>query len=387
GKVELDAPVRRYLPELRLKSQEAAERVTVLQLLNHTAGWVGDQGLEGAGDDALARFVEFLATLDQLTPPGEVISYNNAALNVAGRLIEVVTEQPFERAIRELVLIPLGMHNSFFPPDEIMTRRFAVGHGNKGRDDGPTQVIRDWLMARSSAPAGGLVCGTRDMIRYGRFHLGDGTAADGTPVLRSETLALMQRPSTDLRYDAEHMGITWHLGETGGTRTFGHDGATPSGVARLLLLPQERFGVTWALNSIGAGVSALQREIQAAVFDENLGLTAEQPQRVAMTAAELAEYAGVYDRGQGTTLHFTVVDDHLSALTVMSDELLAWIGEHRPDITIPTPQPIQLWMMRDERFARTDQGRDDLAGGFVRHRNTGALLGLRWSGRLALKIA
>jgi CubicO group peptidase (beta-lactamase class C family) len=386
GKLELDAPVRRYLPELQLKSAAAAEQVTVRQLLNHTAGWVGDQGLDGSGDDALTKFVEFLATVDQLTPPGDVISYNNAALNVAGRIIEKLTGQTFERALHDLVLKPLGMSNSFFPPDDIMTRRFAVGHGNKGRDDGSTQVIREWLMARSSAPAGGLVCGTTDMIRYGRFHLGDGTGANGERVLDASTLALMQQPSTHLRYDGESMGLTWHLGELGGTRTFGHDGGTPSGVARLLMVPERNFGATWALNSIGAGVVTLQREIQAAVFNQHLGLATPPPRRVNVTPTHLAAYAGVYDRGQGTTLHFTVVDDHLSALTVMSDELIAWIREHRPDVDLPKPKPIELWLMEDERFARSDQGSDSVAGGFVRNAD-GDVLGLRWSGRLALKIA
>ena len=62
GRVDLDATVRTYLPELRLQDEDVAQRVTVLQLLNHTAGWSGDVFENtGDGDDALARYVEAMA--------------------------------------------------------------------------------------------------------------------------------------------------------------------------------------------------------------------------------------------------------------------------------------------------------------------------------------
>src|SRR3954464_9504031 len=55
GKVDLDAPVRKYLPDFQLRDKEVAEKVTVLQLFNHTAGWQGDMmDNTGDGDDALA---------------------------------------------------------------------------------------------------------------------------------------------------------------------------------------------------------------------------------------------------------------------------------------------------------------------------------------------
>jgi CubicO group peptidase (beta-lactamase class C family) len=91
GRVNLGATVRTYLPELTLQDEDVASKVTVLQLLNHTAGWCGDvfDGT-GDGDDALARFVEAMATVEQDAPLGTV-SYNNAALSVVGRIIEKVT--------------------------------------------------------------------------------------------------------------------------------------------------------------------------------------------------------------------------------------------------------------------------------------------------------
>src|SRR5206468_7396774 len=110
GKVDLHAPVRTYVPEFRLRDENVARDVTVLHLLNHTAGWDGDLFVDtGSGDDALERYVEKMADIQQVTPLGSTVSYNNASLSLAGRVIEKVTGKPYETAIRELILDPLGL--------------------------------------------------------------------------------------------------------------------------------------------------------------------------------------------------------------------------------------------------------------------------------------
>jgi CubicO group peptidase (beta-lactamase class C family) len=83
GRVELEAPVRRYVPELRLKDEQAATQVTVVQLLNHTDGL--DWGMTvdtGEGDDALASYVEKMAELKLIGPPGGRASYSQAGYNL-----------------------------------------------------------------------------------------------------------------------------------------------------------------------------------------------------------------------------------------------------------------------------------------------------------------
>jgi CubicO group peptidase (beta-lactamase class C family) len=81
GRVDLRAPVRTYLPDLALSDEAVANSVTVRQLMNHSAGWLGDDyGDFGRGDDALARYVAAMKHLPQLTPLGQVFAYNNAAV-------------------------------------------------------------------------------------------------------------------------------------------------------------------------------------------------------------------------------------------------------------------------------------------------------------------
>jgi len=69
---------------------------------------------------------------------------------------------------------PLGLDHTFFLMNEIMTRRFVVGHTR--REDGRITVSRPWALPRGSRPTGGMSATTHDQIAWARFHLGDGTA-------------------------------------------------------------------------------------------------------------------------------------------------------------------------------------------------------------------
>lgn len=135
GQLELDAPVQRYLPELRLREASSTERLTLAHLLEHTAGFQGDVrdgdfGVRcGAGDDALAQFVGMVAHLPQHALPGERWAYNNAGFCLAGRVTEVVTG--------ELVLEPLGMRRSGFSVAGALAQGVAGGHRVK---DGRAEV-------------------------------------------------------------------------------------------------------------------------------------------------------------------------------------------------------------------------------------------------------
>jgi CubicO group peptidase (beta-lactamase class C family) len=141
GRVELDAPVRRYVPEFVLADERAAAEITVLHLLNHTAGLDWRMDVEtGEGDDALAVYVAKMAESELIAPPGTRASYSQVGYNLAGRIIEKVTGQTFERAVASLVLEPLGLSHSFYKLDDVITRRFAVGH-NLG-EDGTLSVAR-----------------------------------------------------------------------------------------------------------------------------------------------------------------------------------------------------------------------------------------------------
>jgi CubicO group peptidase (beta-lactamase class C family) len=250
GELDLDARVRRYLPDFSTADPSVAARVTVRQLLNHTAGWLGEDFEDtGPGDDALARYVAGIARLPQLTPLGEVFSYNNPGLSVAGRVIEAITGTTFERALRNLVIDPLGLEHTRFFAAELTGLGVAAAHG--------TAVVPEpafYDVPRGIHPAGGLASSVRDQLRFARFHLGDGRVpGGGGRLLTRRSLTAMRShpgPGGTLHVELDGMGVTWMLRPTAeGVRVVQHGGDLPGYHSGFLMVPARGFAITMLTNS------------------------------------------------------------------------------------------------------------------------------------------
>lgn len=298
GLLALDAPVRAYLPEFRVSDPSASARVTVRQLLNHTAGWLGDHFQDtGEGQDALHRYVEAMADLPQLTRPGEVFSYNNAAFGVAGRLVEVLTGRPYDAALAELVLDPLDLTHSRIATEEPTDLTAAVSH--TFLDGEPVVDPSAYRLWRSLHPAGGLVSSVRDQLRYARFHLGEGRVPDGGPRLlgRRALRAMRSRPGPGgtLFVELDGVGVAWMLRPSAqGPRIVQHGGNWPGQHSGFLLVPERGFALTVLTNS-ESGTALLDT-----LFTDDwalrrfAGVSNLPAVPRSLDAAELAAFEGVY---------------------------------------------------------------------------------------------
>ncbi len=290
GLIDLDAPVKSYVPELLLQDKTAEETVTTRHLLTHMGGWLGDFFREtGNGDDSLARYVAEMATLPQVVPVGAVWSYNNAGFGLAGRVIEAVTGRTYEAVAQELLLDPLRMDNSFFFPADVISRRFVVGH-HVAEGTGPV-VDRPWALARSAHAVGGLCSSARDQVRYARFHLGDGATARGERLLSAETMALMQTPQCAANLGRE-MGLSWILKDMAGVPTVLHGGATNGQLSAFVMVPSRNFAITVLTNAEEGNM--LHDEVVKWAMGRYLGLVEPEMSYLALEPAALAEYAGTY---------------------------------------------------------------------------------------------
>ncbi|MGC9521798.1 MAG: serine hydrolase domain-containing protein [Anaerolineae bacterium] len=287
--LDLDAPVRTYVPDFRVADEAASSQVTLRHIVTHVSGWFGDFFHDtGSGDDAIRKYVAAMADLEQVTPFGAFWSYNNAGFSLAGYVIETVTGKPYEAALAELVLEPLGLERAFFDPGDIMTYRFAVGH--RTSEEGP-EVARPWPLPRSAYPAGGITCSVHDLLRYARFHMGDGTTEDGTRVLTQDSLALMQTPQTTIRKD-EAIGLSWFLRTIDGTRLVSHGGGTTGQVSHLALIPEHHLAIAVFTNADEG--NAVTGGVTDRVLEDLLGVKAPKPEPIEVSEEELATYAGRY---------------------------------------------------------------------------------------------
>jgi CubicO group peptidase (beta-lactamase class C family) len=179
GEIDLEAPVRRYLPEFSVLDSEASEKAKVIDLFQHRTGWQGDYFEDpSSGEDALEKAVRSFRFLPQRTPYGEVWAYNNINFIIAGRLIQVVSRaKSYEQKVKDELFLPLGMTNTSFFMADLMAERFAVGHA--GVYDGTSKPQVSFApFPRSVYPAGAILSNASDMMKWMQFQF-DGKDKDG----------------------------------------------------------------------------------------------------------------------------------------------------------------------------------------------------------------
>ncbi|HZT77904.1 MAG TPA: serine hydrolase domain-containing protein [Vicinamibacterales bacterium] len=312
GKVDLHAPVRRYLPDFRVADDTVSREVTIWHLLTHTSGWEGQVSGPDRGEDTLRNFVasDTVTGLMQLAPTGAAWSYNNAGFSIAGRVIEVVTGESINAAIRDLVFQPLHLEHAGTTPGEFIVNRFAAPHANHG--DAPPTLMRPFVPS-TSVTAGGVGLCLTDLLSYARFHLGDGTASTGERVLTRASLDLMKTPQLRKQSNDDDIGIPWHLRQVGPIRTAAHGGTLAGHILLLELVPEQQFAIAILTNASDGWrlIQDVERAALASYFHASYamnqaiahrGLVETLPRVEPLgTQPDPAPYVGSYRRPMNTT--------------------------------------------------------------------------------------
>ena len=237
GKVQLDDPVGRYLPEFQgitVKGQPLTTPVTVKHLLTHTSGLTGSQRTEAT----LQATVEQIAKGGLSFQPGERWNYS-PGLTVCGRIIEVVANMPYEQFLQKEIFEPLGMVDTTFVPSEAQRARLAKAYqrtndGKLTSGGGASWLIED-SGVRAPNPSGGLYSTAGDLVRFYQMVLNGGELC-GRRILSEEAVRLMTSVQTDDLQTGFTPGNGWGLGwcivrnpqgvtEMLSPGTFGHGGA------------------------------------------------------------------------------------------------------------------------------------------------------------------
>jgi CubicO group peptidase (beta-lactamase class C family) len=288
-------------------------------------------------------------------------------------VVEKIVGKPFEDALRELVLEPLTMDQTFFFPNEIMTRRFTVGYIQPPR--GSLAVERPWGGARAEIPAGASISSNvGDLIKWARFHLGDGTAPDGAKVLDKKMLKQMQEPTVQTHGTlGDHVGISWILEDVEGVRLVGHDGNTNGHQSQLKLVPDRDFAVAILTNANPNGYH-LNQEMAKWALEEFLGIVQPEPETVRLTDEQLAEYAGDYE-----TVAVSIHLEGEKGRLMMTTEAKDTDDERYP------PFPMEAVAGKPDKIIVIEGLAKGLDGIFVRT-PAGQIKGLHIGGRLATRI-
>jgi hypothetical protein len=222
-------------------------------------------------------------------------------------------------------------------------------------------------------PAGGLVSSVGDLLRYARFHLGNGEG-----LLRPETLELMRTPTTS-GPGGDGVGLAWMLGSGGGVRRASHGGGTNGQQSQLLLVPERGFAIAVLTNT--AWGSVLARDIVPWALAAYLGVVEPEPEPLPLSAEELAAYAGEYETPTASVT-LTVEGDGLVVRQRTSEAALARL-QAVFDARESEPPPATIRVLDGERYLVTAGLGRGMRGHFIRR--DGTIAGINVGGRLALR--
>lgn len=272
-KVELDAPVKSYLPRFALADAAATESLTVRDLLSHA------QGLNHfpivfldaySGEITEDRYYHFLA---EATPTGRT-GYSNVHFTLAGRIVEAVGGKPWREYLQDEVFTPAGMHVTTGYADEMYAREdVAFPTVFEGGEMVLSPVRKN---DRTMHAAGGLGSSAHDLSRWLLLHL-NGGKIDGKRLLRPETVFDMQQLQAEERQLPDDnvtrlgFGLGWAVGEYRGHRYMQHGGGYVGSSALISFLPDAKIAVAVVTNTDGAG-NRLCQMISGEVIDRLLGI-------------------------------------------------------------------------------------------------------------------
>ena len=271
GKLDLDAPIRRVLPDFRVQDEKAAATVTLRNLLTQSGGWEHPYNV-GEGEGVLGRWMPEMRDSIQLAPPGRVWSYNNPCIALTGRMVEVVTGMDYRDAVRALVLDLIGLDGITTHVYELLTYPVAPAH--RRGPDGKPMVVRPWGRG-SSIPAGGINSNIKSMMKYLAFHLGEHDG-DRPGALTLAMRRAMTEPQLRKEPSEEYMGLGFHLQTLNGVRTAAHGGGGGNGF--ITFVPERRFGFAVLTNQPDDGWRVRRAlEVPLLKVYEGLALRPNQP--------------------------------------------------------------------------------------------------------------
>jgi len=232
GKVALDTPVVRYVPEF---NSAGTEHITVRHLLTHTSGLRGTLPLFQARDSAAALLM--VLTTVPVTPPGSRMVYSDLNAILLGEIVRRVTGTPLDVFVTREVIAPLGLEQRmmFRPPRRLERRTAPTGlwHGYP-----IAGVVNDPNAAKLGGVAGhaGLFATAPALARFAQFMLGEGAPPGGPRILNQATVHQWTQIAVPARRGVSARTLGWEALPTGeevssaGTRfgphSYGHTGWT-----------------------------------------------------------------------------------------------------------------------------------------------------------------
>ena len=243
GRIQLDAPVQRYLPWWRLADPDASTQITVRHLLYQVSGLSKATGNAYATsgdthDSALEDRVRALRDAELTEPVGTTWQYSNANYWTLGMIVQAVSGQSYETYIQQHIFNPLQMGNSYTSGTEAVQHGLPTGH----RYWYGFPVASELPFDRGGLGSQGLSSSAQDMTGYLSLYLNGGRHG-ATTLVSPAGAAELQRAGVPTGLDGVSYAMGWDVAQIHGTTTISHDGSGFDSHANVVLVPDRGWAV------------------------------------------------------------------------------------------------------------------------------------------------
>ena len=310
--VDIERPVRTYLPEFTVGDVDASQRITVRNLLMHTSGMDGDflppDDPWGASSQA---YLQKISLLPQLHPVGAYMTYCNSGYVVAGRIAEVLRRKPWAELVMERICRPLGIKNAYAMPTEGIRFRSAIGHLPDPKAPRRFILAPVSYLPQSIAAAGSALCMSADeLLKFSTMHFSGGLQG-GQAIISHGSAMAMQEQVVALpefsRSGYTHMGLGWLIGRHSDRLLFGHDGSTCGQYSYMQCMPDR--GISFALLTNSPSTSLIN-ELKPLIHGSIAGLPALNDPEPNPVHFDCDRFIGVYENA-ATRIRVTAVGSDL----------------------------------------------------------------------------
>jgi CubicO group peptidase (beta-lactamase class C family)/D-alanyl-D-alanine dipeptidase len=296
GKIDLDAPVTRYVPDFAPKNPYG-DAITLRHLMSHRSGLVREPPVGHYFDPAPPSLDEVIKSLSRTTlvfKPGTRTKYSNAGIAVVGSALEKVAKEPFAAVIDRSLLKPLRMSRSSFEPGPELQAQMA--NGMMWTYDGQTIATPTFLLG--TGPAGNLVSTVVDLGRFLSFIIAGGASVQGH-LIRSETLLSMIEPQPAKPGEPPGFGLGFAISDFRKHRQIGHGGAVYGFATEVKALPDSKLGVIVIASADCANGFAQHVAATALRLMLGKGQRLEAPRStLPVPPASLRELTGRFSKGE-----------------------------------------------------------------------------------------
>ncbi len=364
GKLTLRDPVSQHLNWFDINEAHAASGPARIEgLLTHSSGlprevdfpyWVNTD-FPFPERDAM---IERITKQQTLYPADTRFQYSNLGLTLAGEIVSLLSDKPYNDYVQDSILTPLGLADTrpYFPT-ELRGKQMAIGYTGKTRDlERETVPPFD---TRAVTPAAGFTSTVADLARFAswQFRLLNSGARD---VLSANTLREMHR----VHWVDEDWKVSWGLGfvvsNVDGTTVVGHGGGCPGYITNLSLVPKHKIAAI-ALTNAGDGPASTISQNMLRTLAPALK-AAKKPAEEKTDALDLTPYAGNYGGSiWGGETAVRVWGDKLAALSLPSDAI--------EDVA-------KLRHVEEDTFVRLNDDGEELEPWVFQRNDTGQVTGI-----------